>query len=142
MPSGKQRYPRTKMVLPLRVWLDQQKSLVAEQQLAHTLDISPIGGRLGGLRTPVEPGQVILLQHGQKKSQFRVIWSRELEPREIHAGVESMESGKRSGISTFRSRRATLLTPERRHRKQGSADRLRAESRPWLRWQPWRVQAG
>lgn len=94
MPSGKQRYPRTKMVLPLRVWLDQQKFDASALHLAHTLDISPIGGRLGGLRVPVEPGQIIMLQHGQQKSQFRVIWSKQLEPREIHAGIESLESGK------------------------------------------------
>jgi len=82
------------MVLPLRVWLDQQKFDASALHLAHTLDISPIGGRLGGLRVPVEPGQIIMLQHGQQKSQFRVIWSKQLAPQEIHAGIESLESGK------------------------------------------------
>lgn len=83
------------MVLPLRVWLDQQKFDASALHLAHTLDISPIGGRLGGLRVPVEPGQIIMLQHGQQKSQFRVIWSRQLEPQEIHAGIESLDLGRK-----------------------------------------------
>jgi len=83
------------MVLPLRVWLDQEKFDASALHLAHTLDISPIGGRLGGLRTPVEPGQVIMLQHGQQKSHFRVIWVKELAPQEIHAGIECLDSGKK-----------------------------------------------
>jgi len=80
------------MVLPLRVWLHEPSGEVAA--LAHTLDISPIGGRLGGLRTPVEPGQTITLQRGQRKSQFRVVWSKQLGPSEVQAGVETIEIGK------------------------------------------------
>jgi hypothetical protein len=95
MPPGTQRYKRTKMVLPLRVWLDEQKSDASELHLAHTLDISPVGGRVGGLRIPVEPGQIIMLQHGQQKSQFRVVWSKELAPAEFHAGVECLDSGQK-----------------------------------------------
>lgn len=91
MPPGVQRYKRTKMVLPLRVWLDNDNNndQNAEPQLAHTVDISPIGGRLGGLRNPLQTGQTITLQRGQSKSQFRVIWTKELGPGEIQAGVES-----------------------------------------------------
>ena len=90
MPPGVQRYKRTKMVLPLRVWPDDVNGQNAEPRLAHTLDISPIGGRLGGLRNPLETGQTIMLQRGQTKSQFRVVWTRRLDPGEIQAGIESV----------------------------------------------------
>jgi len=78
------------MVLPLRVWPDDENGQNAGSQLAHTLDISPIGGRLGGLRNPLRTGQTITLRRGQNKSQFRVIWTKQLGPGEIHAGIESV----------------------------------------------------
>lgn len=83
------------MVLPLRVWTDDEAHDIAPLQLAHTLDISPIGGRIGGLRTPVEPGQTLTLQRGQQKTHVRVIWSKQLAPTEIQAGFETLEFGKR-----------------------------------------------
>lgn len=91
MPPGIQRYKRIKMVLPLRFWLDDASSQDAAPQLAHTVDISPIGARLGGLRNSLQPGQVIMLQRGQNTFQFRVIWSRPFGPSEIHAGIESVK---------------------------------------------------
>ena len=96
MPDGVQRFQRTKMVLPCRVWTDDQETAeVSPLQLAHTLDISPIGGRLGGLRTPVEVGQTLTLQRGQKKTHVRVIWTKQLAPTEIQAGFETLEFGKK-----------------------------------------------
>ena len=90
MPDGVQRYKRTRMVLPLRVWPDDENGQDAGSQLAHTVDISPIGGRLGGLRSPLQAGQTILLQRGQNRVQFRVVWTRQVGPGEIQAGIESM----------------------------------------------------
>ena len=94
MPAGTQRYERTKMVLPLRVWTDEHAEDAAGLQLAHTIDISPIGGRLGGLRTELFPGQTIMLQRGQHKAAFRVIWSKHLANHENQAGIEAVESGR------------------------------------------------
>jgi TonB family protein len=78
------------MVLPLRIWPDDENGQNAEPQLAHTVDISPIGGRLGGLRNPLQAGQTITLQRGQNKFQFRVVWTKQLSPVEIQAGIESV----------------------------------------------------
>jgi TonB family protein len=90
MPPGVQRYKRTKMVLPLRVWPADENGQSAVPLLAHTVDISPIGGRLGGLRNPLQTGQTIVLQRGQNRFQFRVIWTNRLGPGEIQAGIESV----------------------------------------------------
>jgi TonB family protein len=94
MPEGIQRYQRTKMVLPLRVWTDEHPGDATCLQLAHTIDISPVGGRLGGLRTELAPGQTILLQRGQHKAAFRVVWSKHLSTHENQAGIEVVETGK------------------------------------------------
>ena len=92
MMPGVQRCSRTKMVLPLRVWVGEPADESSELQLAHTVDISPIGGRLGGLRTGLLPGQTITLQRGQTKASFRVIWNRHLGPGENQAGIEALQS--------------------------------------------------
>jgi TonB-like protein len=89
MPPGKQRFKRTKMVLPLRLWPDEDNGQNAAPVLAHTLDISPIGGRLGGLRSPLQTGQTVTLQRGKNKVPFRVVWTKQLGPGEIQAGIES-----------------------------------------------------
>jgi hypothetical protein len=89
MPPGKQRFKRTKMVLPLRLWPDEDNGQNAAPLLAHTLDISPIGGRLGGLRSPLQTGQTVTLQRGQNRVPFRVVWTKQLGPGEIQAGIES-----------------------------------------------------
>jgi hypothetical protein len=90
MPAGVQRYKRTKMVLPLRFWADDEDGPNAGPQLAHTVDISPIGGRLGGLRNPLQTGQTITLQRGQNKFRFRVVWTEQIGRGEIRAGIESV----------------------------------------------------
>jgi TonB family protein len=82
------------MVLPLRVWLDERVSETLPTQWAHTIEISQIGGRLGGLRMQLSPGQTITLQRGQHKAAFRVIWSRHLAANENQAGIEALDYGK------------------------------------------------
>jgi hypothetical protein len=94
MPEGTQRYSRTKMVLPLRVWLDEGAGETLSTQWVHTIDISQIGCRLGGLRTKLSPGQTIALQRGQQKIPFRVIWSKHLAANEHHAGMEALDYGR------------------------------------------------
>lgn len=82
------------MVLPLRVWLNGQGGEAPSAQLAHTIDISPIGCRLGGLRERPFPGQTIALQRGQHKAAFRVVWSSELAANENQAGIEALDYGR------------------------------------------------
>ena len=82
------------MVLPLRVWLDEGAGETLSMQWIHTIDISQLGCRLGGLRTSLSPGQTIALQRGQQKASFRVIWSKHLEAEEHQAGIEALDYGR------------------------------------------------
>ena len=80
---NKRKSPRRKMVLPVKI------SVGNVTGLAHTIDITPSGARLGGLRTQLEPGTIISLQRGSKKAKFRVEWIRAIASNELQAGIES-----------------------------------------------------
>lgn len=82
---NKRKSPRRKMVLPVKVSID------SVTHLAHTIDITNVGARLGALRTQLQPGTIISLQRGSKKAKFRVEWIRELASNELQAGIESVE---------------------------------------------------
>jgi len=76
---------RTKMVLPVKV------SISGATHLAHTFDLTYVGARIGGLHTALKPDQIISLQRGSKKANFRVVWVQQLSPNEVQAGVQAVE---------------------------------------------------
>ena len=88
---GKRRQKRAKMVLPVRVI----RGTGAEKMtyLAHTLDISYGGVRVGGLRVQIVPGEVVLVQYGTRRAKHRVVWVNPLGSGEVHFGAESLEPG-------------------------------------------------
>jgi hypothetical protein len=73
------------MVLPVKVSIDQVT------HMAHTVDITGTGARLGGFQTQLQPGTIIGLQRGPHKAKFRIQWIQQLGPKEIQVGVESLE---------------------------------------------------
>ena len=91
--QDRRRQKRTKMVLGVRLFLGDQRQ-GTEFQLAHTIDITQAGAKLGGLRASFQPGEVLVLQRGQKKAHFRVVWTRELSEKEIHIGIEAVEADR------------------------------------------------
>jgi hypothetical protein len=97
-PGGKQCYRRTKMVLPVRLCLEGANNRSREATVAHTVDISPVGAQLGGFRISLQPGEVIILQHRHNKGRFRVIWTKQVGPAELRAGVEWVAIEKSVGI--------------------------------------------
>ena len=76
---------RTKMVLPVKV------SISGTTHLAHTFDLTYVGARLGGLHTELKTGQIVSLQRGSKRANFRVVWVQQLSPSEIQAGVQAVD---------------------------------------------------
>src|ERR1700730_11054986 len=82
---NKRNSPRRKMVLPVKDSIDEIT------RLAHTIDITHTGARLGALRMPLQPGMIISLQRRSKKAKFRITWTRQVAPNELQAGVESLE---------------------------------------------------
>ncbi|MGD0468502.1 MAG: PilZ domain-containing protein [Terriglobales bacterium] len=81
----RRKSPRRKMVLPVKVSIDKVT------HLAHTIDITHFGARLGGLQTQLQPGMIVSLHRGSQKAKFRIAWIRQLAPNELQAGVECLE---------------------------------------------------
>jgi hypothetical protein len=77
--------PRKKMVLPVKVSVGEGAGL------AYTMDITSHGARLGGVQVTFEPGQTVSLIRNGRKANFRVVWIRQVSPKEIHAGIEAMQ---------------------------------------------------
>jgi PilZ domain-containing protein len=82
---------RSKMVIGLRVSNTKNKSDAAGT-MVHTLDISPTGARLAGLREQVEPGDILILHRQHKRAKCKVVWCREVAPREIQLGIQFIEA--------------------------------------------------
>jgi hypothetical protein len=72
-------------VLPVKLLMGEAT------HLAHTIDITSTGARLGGLRAALRTGETVILQRGAQKVRCRVAWVREIGPNEIHAGLECLE---------------------------------------------------
>lgn len=81
----KRKSSRAKMVLPVKVLID------GASHLAHTVDISHAGARIGGIRTQLQLGMIVELQRGSRKARFHIRWIQELSPTEIRMGIESQE---------------------------------------------------
>lgn len=81
----KRKSSRRKMVLPVKVLIDQVT------HLAHTVDITDSGARLGALRMQLQPGTIISLQRGSQRAKFQIAWVRQLAPTELQAGIESLQ---------------------------------------------------
>jgi hypothetical protein len=85
--------------------LDRRQYRWNDPCLAHTLDITPLGARLGALRTQLPPGMIISLQRGAKKAEFRVEWIKQLALNELQAGIKALEPRTSTCLTTLTQRR-------------------------------------
>jgi PilZ domain len=76
---------RTKVVLPVKV------SASGASQLAHTCDLTYTGARIGGLHAELKKGEIVSLQRGPKKADFKVVWVQQLGPNEIQVGLHAVQ---------------------------------------------------
>ncbi len=90
---GHRRHKRIKMVLPVRIsGKDSANNPINE--LAHTLDITPNGARLGAIHHMLKMGDKLTLQYRQRRIKFRVVWIKSLEgTSEYQVGLEGTGSG-------------------------------------------------
>ena len=90
--KGKRDRKRTKAVLPIRVWTTNPSG-GTQSHLAHTLDITAHGVRLGGFRGAVTAGEAIEIQHHHKRARFRVVWLTGVpNSQEKQIGAECLEA--------------------------------------------------
>ena len=90
----KRRQKRARIALPVRTWI-QDESGKPVLQTACTLDVTPTGARLTGIRIRTETGAILTLERGRSKARFRIIWVGEAgTPHEDHLGIECLDAAK------------------------------------------------
>jgi len=86
----RRRSARVTTLLPVRIW-GVDACALPFMQLATVGNISSAGAVLQGLRRQVLPGEVLDVQFGQERAQFRVVWvGQHGSPRAGEAGIESL----------------------------------------------------
>ena len=99
--ARKRRTGRTKAVLPVRV-KGTDSSGKAFEELAHTLDVTPTGVRLGGIRRELSASDEVTVLFRQRKMQFRVVWTRKLKgTSEFQVGLQALTQEKDAWALTF-----------------------------------------
>jgi hypothetical protein len=88
--DNRRRNSRTKAVLPVRV-SGNDGSGASYCDLAHTLDVTDSGIRLGFVHRQLQVGSRLTIQYRQHKVEFRVIWISQLTRlKEHHVGLEAV----------------------------------------------------
>ena len=90
----KRRQKRVRVALPVRTWVPDEsgKSVL---HAACTLDVTPTGARLTGVRVRTETGAILTVERGRSKARFRIIWVGESgTPHEGHLGIDCLDAGK------------------------------------------------
>jgi hypothetical protein len=91
--GGRKEY-RVKSVLPARVYGTDSDGK-SYSILAHTLDFSRTGARLGGIVRPLQVGETITLDYKHRRAQFVVRWvGLPGTPSDRQVGVESLQPEK------------------------------------------------
>jgi hypothetical protein len=68
--TGRRRTRRTKSVVPVCLWIAGSP----ESHLAHTLNVTNHGVRLGGYRGEIKVGDEFVLQYRRAQARLRVTW--------------------------------------------------------------------
>jgi hypothetical protein len=88
--SNQRRGNRTKAVLPVRVKGTDSTGTVFEE-IAHTLDVTPTGIRLGAMRRSLNLMDEVTVLYRQRKLQYRVVWIKQLKgTSEFQVGLQAI----------------------------------------------------
>jgi hypothetical protein len=96
MQSAKQKkcnrkQDRVKAVLPVRVrGTDADGS--AFEELAHTLDLTTTGARLGAIHRNLKVRDTLVVLFRQRRLEFTVIWTRVLAGCEYQVGLQMLSN--------------------------------------------------
>jgi len=96
----KRRGSRTKAVLPVRI-KGKDSSGKAFEELAHTLDVTASGVRLGSVRRELSEKDEVTILFRQRKMQFRVVWTKKMKgTSEFQVGLQALTQEKEAwGVS-------------------------------------------
>lgn len=92
---------RVKAVLPVRI-KGKDSSGKTFDELAHTLDVTAQGARLGSVRRELNVQDEITVFFRQRKIQFRVVWIKKMRgTSEFQVGLQAVTQDKEAwGLSS------------------------------------------
>jgi hypothetical protein len=87
--SDRRRQDRMQAVLPVRVRGTDAAGAPFEE-LAHTLDLTPTGVRLGAIRHQLRALDTLVILYRQRRMEFRVVWIKLLAgTKEYQVGLKA-----------------------------------------------------
>ena len=106
MGTNQRRGNRTNADLPVRV-KGKDSSGKPFAELAHTLDVTPTGVRLGSIRHELKARDEITIFFRQRRMLFRVVWTKRMQgTSEFHAGLVAVTQDKEAwgvGFAGYKS---------------------------------------
>jgi hypothetical protein len=102
--TNRRRQARMQAVLPIRV-RGTDAAGVTFEALAHTLDLTPTGARLGSIRHQLKALDTLTIFYHQRRMEFTVIWTKLLDGKsEYQVGLQAFAQEKEPwGASLFSS---------------------------------------
>jgi hypothetical protein len=87
--TDRRRQDRIPAVLPVRVKGTDASGTVFDE-VAHTLDLTPSGVRLGAIRRELKVLDTLTVLYRQRRMDFKVIWTRLLDAKgEYQVGLQA-----------------------------------------------------
>lgn len=102
--TNRRRQDRIQAVLPVRVRGTDAYGASFEG-LAHTLDLTPTGVRLGAIRHQLKVLDTLTILYHQRRMEFTVVWTKLLDGKsEYQVGLQAFSQEKDTwGMSIFNS---------------------------------------
>jgi hypothetical protein len=102
--SDRRRQDRIQAVLPVRVRGIDTAGMSFEE-LAHTLDLTPNGVRLGAIHRQLRALDTLTIFYHQRRMDFKVVWTKLLDgTKEYQVGLKAFSQDKEAwGLSLFNS---------------------------------------
>jgi hypothetical protein len=100
--NERRQQDRMQAVLPVRV-RGVDASGQTFEELAHTLDLTPTGARLGAIRRELNTLETLVVFYRQRRMEFKVIWTKLRDGKsEYHVGLQALTQSKESwGMNIF-----------------------------------------
>ncbi len=100
--TNRRRQDRIQAVLPVRV-RGTDSSGKSFEILAHTLDLTANGARLGSIRRQLKALDTLTIFYRQRKMEFTVVWTKLLDGRsEYQVGLQAFSQEKEGwGMNLF-----------------------------------------
>ena len=104
------RASRTKAVLPVRV-KGKDSAGNAFEEIAHTLDVTQTGVRLGSMRRALNVADEVTVFYRQRKTQFRVVWTKKMQgSSEYQVGLQALTQDREAWGLSFTEAKTPLAS--------------------------------